>query len=85
MARRSRLCWPSVIEAPVAGLDAAGFGLAQPNSLDPCPGCGCLMGDHLAALPGHVAAIDLRNCTGWIECPRCDTSCGVLSMALPLR
>lgn len=80
MARESRRRWASVIEAPVAVLDADGFHLDHTGPLDACPGCGCPMGGHLAVLPGDTTTDTVLERIGWVECERCDVSCGTWSI-----
>jgi hypothetical protein len=75
MGRESRRRWASVLEAPLANLDACGYPLVPARPSDHCPVCGCLMGEHLAALRGETPAATALDNTGWIECERCDVSC----------
>ncbi len=81
MARESRRCWASVLEAPVTLLHAVGiqFGHARPT--DACPVCGCAMGGHVAVLPGDITAETFLDRTGWVECENCDVSCGTWALA----
>lgn len=91
MARESLACCASVLEAPVSLLEANGTALLQARSaallqtrsVDYCSYCDCPLGNHLAVLPGDVTADNLLDLTGWIECPACDTSCGIFAVALP--
>jgi len=75
MARESRRCWTSALEAPVTLLDAAGFHFGHATPSDGCETCGCPMGEHLAAMPGDTTVGNFVDRTGWVECESCDASC----------
>lgn len=78
--RESRVCFTSVLESPVAILEAHGYGLKHTSSTERCVFCGCILGGHIAVLPGDVTVDTVCDRIGYIECLPCDSTCGTWTL-----